>query len=151
MSLLTQDEILSIIEQLPGARRSSEFEIACVESALAVKFPPTYRRMLLAAGHGLCSVPEFLTLPEIQTSTSAAAELLCEAECDFCLGPGDVVFAWFEIYAFYYFASIGSDDVPVYVFDYNSHPESPPKVFAQSVPQGLAMLFRKVLASSKPL
>lgn len=58
-------------------------------------------------------------LQQLMELKAEAERLLTEVGSGFRLSPDELVFAWDEIYSFYFFKADGSEDPPVMMFNYN--------------------------------
>ncbi len=143
MGNLTASQILSIAEALNEAPRFTDDEVNAISANLGVTFPPAFQRLMVRTGGGFSrDESRFLALDEIADTTHDANDIV-KHDFDFELSPRDIVFAWDEIYCFSYFSAVGTDDVPVYEFNYNSGTK--PVLIAHTVPQGLALCLQYLL------
>ena len=143
MPNLTATQILDIAEGLHPTPCHDDDDLDAAAAQLGVEFPPTFRRLMLQTGGRFAKhETRFLTLDAIADETHAAIEIVTH-DFDFSLPANVVVFQWSDIYAFSYFSAIGTDDVPVYEFNYNSGTQ--PVLISDSVPKGLALCLRQLL------
>lgn len=112
--------VLRIFEELPDHRGCKDSVLDDAERQFGVQFPPTYRRLMRLDARRLVGTGVFLSPTALADHKTAAQELLLENNRSFRLEPLHVVFAWVEVFAFYFFEAVGSDDVPVYEFNYYS-------------------------------
>lgn len=120
MTSFTDDEVLQIFEDLPNHLGCSPADLDDAEQAFGAVFPKIYRRLMLLDERRMLSIGWILPIGKLKDWKHDAEHLLTEDEHEFQLEPQHVVFAWYDIHSFYFFAADGSDDVPVYRFNYYS-------------------------------
>lgn len=124
---LSNDQVLDVFRDLPGHRGCSITELDDVETAFAVCFPRRYRAMMELDAGRLCDAGIVAPLNRLNELHQDADGLLNEDGHLFRLEREDVVFAWKDTYAFYFFKADGTDDPAVMMFNYydSSHDWKP--------------------------
>jgi hypothetical protein len=146
MTPFAQQHVLDTFREMPGHRGCAESELTRVEQELGVALPPFYRAMMLLDATRLYNIDVFLRLAELRERREQACDLLLEDGHEFELAPEHVVFAWDDIYAFYFFTAVGRDDVPVLEFSYYSPNEDGlPSVAYDSLPEFFAERLKEYL------
>ncbi|QDU43253.1 hypothetical protein Mal52_17250 [Symmachiella dynata] len=146
MTSFTDDEVLQIFEDLPNHLGCSPAELDDAEQAFGAVFPPIYRRLMLLDERRMLSIGWILPVSKLKVWKHDAEHLLTEDEHEFQLEPNHVVFAWYEIYSFYFFTAGGKDDVPVYRFNYYSEEDNwHPALAASSIREFLIQRIRSYL------
>jgi hypothetical protein len=131
---LQDNQVLDIFRELPEHRGCSAAELDAVETTFGVRFPKRYREMMELDSGRLCGAGIVAPLRRLTELRQDASELLIVDGHDFRLHPDDVVFAWEEIFAFYFFRADGSDDPAVMMFNYyDSTHDWQPKVAFDSL------------------
>ncbi|MCE9545945.1 MAG: hypothetical protein K8T25_10560 [Planctomycetia bacterium] len=146
MSSLSNNEVLRIFEVLQGHHGCPESVLNDAEQLVSGRLPPTYRRLMLLDADRLLATGVFLPPDKLSDHKQEAQELLLEDNYSFRLERTHVVFAWLDIYAFYFFDAIGSDDVPVFEFNYySSDNDRLPRECSRTVPEFFAKIIRDYL------
>lgn len=126
MVYFSEDEIIRIFEDLPQHRGCSPVEIEEAESIFNGALPPFYKRLMLLDEQRMVATGSIRPVSELQNVRRDAEDILREEEeliedwPVFNLSRNHVVFAWNDIYCFYYFEANGRDDVPVFRYVYYS-------------------------------
>ncbi|WP_442511274.1 SMI1/KNR4 family protein [Novipirellula sp. SH528] len=115
---LRNDQVLDVFRELPGHRGSSLAELDAVEKTLGVRLPRRYRELMELDSQRLCRAGIVASPRRLFEIRDEAKGLLVEDGYEFRLQPEDVVFAWDDIYAFYFFRADGTDDPAVMMFNY---------------------------------
>ena len=122
ISLMTlrDDEVIDLFRELPGHRGCAAADFDDVERQFAIKLPSLYRTMMQLDAARLVSAGIVVPLDRLQERRNDANAILTEQGHLFRLGINDVVFAWDDIFVFYFFAANGESDPPVMKFNYYS-------------------------------
>lgn len=115
---IRNDQVLDIFRELPGHRGCSKDELDAAQAQLGVTLPQRYREMMQLDAARLCGAGIVVPIRCLQELRQDAIDLLIEDDHSFRPHADDVVFAWDEIYAFYFFKADGRDDPPVMMFNY---------------------------------
>ncbi|WP_146517788.1 SMI1/KNR4 family protein [Stieleria varia] len=116
---IRNDQVLDIFRELPGHRGCSEGELDVAESQLGVELPMRYREMMQLDAGRLCGAGIVAPIRRLQELRQDAIALLIEDGHSYRPDADDVVFAWEDIYAFYFFKADGNNDPPVMMFNYD--------------------------------
>ncbi len=121
------NQVLEVFRALPEHRGCSISELNATETTLGVRFPQRYREMMELDSGRLCGAGIVVPLLRLGELRQDASGLLAEDGHEFRLEPDDFVFAWEDIFAFYFFKADGSDDPAVMMFNYydSSHSWQP--------------------------
>jgi len=124
---LRNDQVLDVFRELPDHRDCSNTELDVTEVALGLCYPRQYRAMMELDGGRLYDAGIVAPLHLLDELRQEAIGLLIEDGYLFSLQREDVVFAWEDIYAFYFFKADGTDDPAVMMFNYydSSHDWKP--------------------------
>ena len=115
---IRNDQVLDVFRELPSHRGCSKEEFDATEMHLGVLLPKRYREMMQLDAGRLCDAGIVAPIGRLQELRQDATDLLTEDGHSYRLGAEDVVFAWDDIYAFYFFKASGNDDPPVMMFNY---------------------------------
>jgi hypothetical protein len=115
---LRDDQVIDIFRELPGHRGCKAEELDDVEHRFGIKLPMLYRTMMQLDAARLASAGIVVPLNRLQESREDANAILMQDGYSFRLAPCDVVFAWVDIYAFYFFKANEESDPPVMEFNY---------------------------------
>jgi hypothetical protein len=85
---------------------------------LGVTLPQRYREMMQLDAARLCGAGIVAPIRRLQELRQDAIDLLIEDGRSYRPDADEVVFAWDDIYAFYFFKADGNDDPPVMMFNY---------------------------------
>ena len=126
---IRNDHVLDVFRELPGHRGCSSDELDAAEAQLGVTLPQRYREMMSLDAERLCRAGIAAPIRCLQELRQDAIDLLVEDGHSYRPDGDDVVFAWEDIYAFYFFKADGDDDPPVKMFNYyDSGHDGPPVV-----------------------
>ena len=115
---IRDDQVLDAFRELPGHRGCSKDELDATELHLGVLLPQRYREMMQLDAGRLCGAGIVAPIGRLQELRQDTIDLLTEDGHSYRLDADDVVFAWDDIYAFYFFKAGGNDDPPVMMFNY---------------------------------
>lgn len=141
-------EAIEIFDEMPGKRGVEETLLDDFELEFDCKLPPLYRRLMIEDGARMCNIPRISHPSKLRENRSEADFILCEETDDYTyrLQSNHVVFAWEDIYGFYFFEAIGNDDVPVYLFNYYDDSDNGrPRIESSSVYEFIAWRIREYL------
>jgi hypothetical protein len=115
---LSDDQVLKVFGELPDHRGTSSEELDAVERQFGVTLPAQYRTMMQLDAGRLTGAKIVLPLGSLQEHREDANQILVEDGHSFRLAATDFVFAWDDIFAFYFFTAKGKSDRPVMRFNY---------------------------------
>lgn len=118
--IFRNEHILDIFRELPGHRGCTDDELNTSEQQLSVQLPKCYREMMKLDSQRLVNAGIVAPLHQLQMKRQNAIDILVEDNHTFQLAPHDVVFAWEDTFAFYFFTADGNPDPPVMMFNYYS-------------------------------
>ena len=116
--VIRNEQVLDVFRELPGHRGCSKDEIDAAQTQLGITFPQRYREMMQLDAARLCGSGIVAPIRRLQELRQDAFDLLIEDGHSYRPDADDVVFAWEDIYAFYFFKADGNDDPPVMMFNY---------------------------------
>lgn len=116
--MLHDNQVLDIFRNLPEHRGCTPDQLQSVENNLGVLFPQFYNEMMLLDAARLASARIVAPLNQLQELRREAMSILVEDGHALRLTPQDVVFAWNDIFAFYFFKADGTVDPTVMMFNY---------------------------------
>ena len=114
------EKVLEIFRDLPNHRGCTNDELDAAEQHFSVQLPQHYREMMKLDEIRLVNAGIVYPLSKLQSARQDAIEVLIEDGYTFQLAPNDIVFAWEDIFAFYFFTANGNPDPPVMMFNYYS-------------------------------
>ena len=118
--ILSDQQVLEIFSELPSHRGCSSEELNAVEQQFGIKLPQQYRTMMQLDAERLVAAEIVLSLNSLRKYRDEASHILINHGRSFRLAATDFVFAWDEVYAFYFFSANGEPDSPVKKFNYYS-------------------------------
>ena len=144
--ILSDEQVLEVFRELPGHRGHSSAELDTVEQQFGIKLPPQYRTAMQLGAERLVAAEIVLPLKSLEEYRGEANHILIEHGRSFRLAATDFVFAWDDIFAFYYFAASGDSDPPVMRFNYYSSEDNwEPAVAYVTLEKYFAEAIRKYL------
>lgn len=141
-------EAIEIFDEMPGKRGVAEQKLVGYETEFQCTLPPIYRRLMAEDGAHLSSIPGVSHPDKLRENRQEADYILCEETDDYTyrLQIDHVVFAWENIYGFYFFEGNGSDETPVYIFNYYDDTDGGlPRIVSPSIGEFLAEKIREYL------
>lgn len=115
---IRNDQVLDVFRELPGHRGCSKDELDAAQTQLGVALPQRYREMMQLDAGRLCGAGIVAPIRRLQELRRDVIDLLIEDGHSYRPDADDVVFAWEDIYAFYFFKADGNEDPPVMMFNY---------------------------------
>lgn len=115
---IRNEQVLDVFRELPGHRGCSSYELDAAQTQLGVTLPQRYCEMMQLDAARLCGAGIVAPIRRLHELRQDAIDLLIGDGHSYRLDADDVVFAWDDVYAFYYFKADGNDDPPVMMFNY---------------------------------